>query len=443
MKKWIPLILPVLMWGQSYHEVIKSLNTSLSVQSAQQLEKAAYENAKMTESKNYPTIDATLTAIRFQEIPTATFYSPTPQTAPMGTKNYTQGAITITYPLFSGFAISTLNEKASIEHVKAQLALSDLKRNLYLNATQLYGNVISADSTIQAHTEAKKAMNDAYAKAKGFYDHGLLAPAELYAIEAKQHNVDAQLSQSQSRKRQALNQLSYLTHSTIKDTTPFTDTLATPAHDDLIEIALSQREDLKALTKGLNLAQSDITLAKGRYYPNIALIGAVKYQGNTFELNGDGYSNANRSYAGATASWNLFNGMSDSHSVQAAQAQQLSAQLTYEDYKNKVSMEIDNAYEELNTLESMLHSVQMEVKASQEYANLTRGRFDNKLASADELSRAIADLSASKAKESTLKSDLFTQKATLWLLGGLSVYEEKVLKESMKKPESAGEEKKK
>lgn len=428
MKKWISLILPTLMWGQDYHEVIESLNTSLSVQSAQQLQKAAFEHAKMTEGNNYPTIDATLSFIRFQETPSVTFYSPTAQTAPMGTKNHTEGAVSISYPLFSGFAISALSEKAAIEQEKAQLAVSDLKRNLYLNATQLYGTVISADSTIQAHLEAKKAMEEAYAKAKGFYDHGLLAPAELYAIEAKQYSVNAQLSQAKSAKRQALNQLSYLTHSDIKEAASFTDTLTIPTHDELVTIALYEREDLKALAKGLNLTHSDITLAKSRFYPNIALVGAIKHQGDTLGLNGDGYSNANKSYAGATASWNLFNGMSDSHAIQAAQAQKLSAQLTYEDYKNKITMEIENAYETLNTLESMLHSTQMEVKAAQEYSNLTRGRFENKLASADELSRSIADLSASKAKESTLKSDLFTQKATLWLLGGLRVYEEKVLK---------------
>ena len=430
MKKWIPLLLPSLMWGQTYQEVINNINTAPSVQSAQHMQKAAYENTKMTEGKNYPTIDASLTAIRFQETPTVTFYLPTAQTAPMGTKNHTEGAITMSYPLFSGFAISAVNEKAAIEHEKAGLAVSDLKRNLYLNATQLYANVISADSTIESLGVAKKAMDDAYAKAKGFYDHGLLAPSELYAIEAKQYSVEAQLSQSKGHKRQALNQLSYLTHSNIKEVTPFTDTLDTPSHDDLVAIALSEREDLKALAKGLNLAQSDITLAKSQYYPNIALVGALKHQGNTLELNGDGYSNANKSYAGATASWNLFNGMSDSHGVQAAQAQKLSSQLTYEDYKKKVTMEIDNAYEELSTLESMLQSAQMEVKAAQEYANLTRGRFDNKLASADELSRSIADLSSTKAKEAILKGDLFTQKATLWLLGGLKVYEEKVLKKT-------------
>jgi outer membrane protein TolC len=271
-------------------------------------------------------------------------------------------------------------------------------------------------------------MDDAYAKAKGFYDHGLLAPAELFSIEAKQHSVEALLSQAKNRKKQALNQLSYLTHSDIKEVTSFSESLTIPTRDELLMIALSEREDLKALLKGLNLAHSDITLAKSHYYPNIALVGAVKHQGNTLELNGDGYSNANKSYAGAAASWNLFNGMSDTHAIQAAQAQKLSAQLIYEDYKNKVTMEIDNAYEELNTLENMLQSAQMEVKAAQEYTNLTRGRFDNKLTSADELSRAIADLSSSKAKEAILKSDLFTQKAALWLLGGLKVYEENVLK---------------
>lgn len=430
MKKWISLILPTLIWGQNYQEVINSINTAPSVQSAQHLQKAAYENTRIAEGKNYPTIDATLSAIHFQETPSVTFYSPLPQTAPMGTKNHTEGAVTITYPLFSGFSISALNDKAAIEHEKAQLAVSDLKRNLYLNATQIYATVISADSTIQAHLEAKKAMDDAYAKAKGFYENGLLAPSELYSIEAKQHSVEAQVSQAKSRKRQALNQLSYLTHSEIKEAIPFTDTLDAPPHDALLTVALSEREDLKALVKGLNLAHSDITLAKSRYYPNIALIGAVKHQGNTLELNGDGYSNANKSYAGAAASWNLFNGMSDSHAIQAAQAQKLSSQLTYEDYKNKITMEINNAYETLSTLESMEHSAKMEIKAAQEYTKLTQGRFDNKLASADELSRAIADLSTAKAKEAMLNSNLFTQKATLWLLGGLRVYEEKVLKKN-------------
>jgi outer membrane protein TolC len=430
MKLFISILIPSLLLAQSYNDIIQSINSSLSVQSAQQIQNAAFENAKMTEGKNYPTIDATLSAIRFQETPSVTFYSPTAQTAPMGTKNHTEGTISISYPLFSGFAISALIDKSAIEHEKAQLAVSDLKRNLYLNATQLYGNIISADSTIQAHLEAKKAIDDAYAKAKGFYDHGLLAPAELYAIEAKQHNVEAQLSQAKNRKRQALNQLSYLTHSNIKEAIPVTDTVSSPTRDELLTIALSEREDLKALAKGLNLAHSDITLAKSRYYPNIALVGAIKHQGDTLKLDGDGYSNANKSYAGATASWNLFNGVSDSHAVQAAQAQKLSAQLTYEDYKNKITMEIDNAYETLSTIESMLHSAQMEVKAAQEYTNLTRGRFENKLASADELSRSIADLASTKAKEATLKSDLFTQKATLWLQGGLRVYEEKVLKKN-------------
>lgn len=150
MKKLITILIPSLMLAQSYSEVITGLNNSLTVQSAQQMQKAALENAQMAEGKNYPTIDASLSAIRFQETPTVTFYSPTPQTAPMGTKNHAEGSVSITYPLFSGFSISAMSKKAAVEHEKAALAVSDLKRNLYLNATQLYSSVITAEETIEA-----------------------------------------------------------------------------------------------------------------------------------------------------------------------------------------------------------------------------------------------------------------------------------------------------
>ena len=68
----------------------------------------------------------------------------------------------------------------------------------------------------------------------------------------------------------------------------------------------------------------------------------------------------------------------------------------------------------------------MQIKASTEYANLIRGRFDNQLASADELSRSIADWAAVKAKASILASERFNQTAILWLEAGLGTYQEKI-----------------
>ena len=105
----------------------------------------------------------------------------------------------------------------------------------------------------------------------------------------------------------------------------------------------------------------------------------------------------------------------------------MSAFFNLEEYKQQVSLEVENTRLELKTLEAKLQSALLEAKASESYTHLTQGRFDNQLISADELSRAIANLASAKAKVATLQSELFNQSARLWLECGWSVFEKKAL----------------
>jgi outer membrane protein TolC len=422
-KRLLIFIFPTWIWAQSYWEVISDLDHSLTLQSAHQLETAAFESYRAAEGKNLPTLDASISAIEFHDTPTVTFGS---MKLPMGTKKHTEGSLTLTYPLFTGFAISSSIEKAKLSHEKATLEVADLKRNLLINATKLYSAVSAADEIIAAQEEAKNAINDSYAKAKGLYDNGLLSPAELYAIEAKKFEIDAQIIESQNSKSQALNQLSYLTGVKIDSANISTNTLPIPDENYILARALREREDILALIKIMDIAQSDITLAQSRYYPTVALIGTLKGQGDSLEFDGDGYTNGNKSYAGVSASLNFFNGFSDFHTGEAAKASKLASMATLEDYKHRIATEIENTYLTIEAVQSRLKSARMQVKASSEYAKLTRGRFNNQLVGADELSRSIADLASAKAKMANLESELFNQTALLWLEGGLSVYEEKI-----------------
>jgi len=423
-KRLLFFIFPTFLGAQSYPEVIAALEKSLTLQSARQLETAAMESYRAAEGKNLPTLDASISTITFQKTPTVTFAS---TQLPMGTQKHAEGSLTLTYPLFSGFAISSSIEKAKLSHEKAALEVADLKRNLFINATKLYSTIAAADEIISAQHEAKKAIGESYAKAKGLYDNGLLAPAELYAIEAKLFEIDAQIVESKNRKSQALNQLSYLTGSKVETAQIPLNVLPVMAKNEMISVALSHREDVRVLAKVMDIAQSDIVLVQSRYYPTVSLVGSLKGQGDTMALSGDGYSNANKSYAGVFASWNLFSGFSDFHAGEAAKAAKLASVITLEDYKHRITTEIENTYLDIESVQSRLESARMQVRASGEYAKLTRGRFDNQLVGADELSRSIADLASAKAKMANLKSELFNQSALLWLEGGLSAYEEKIM----------------
>lgn len=424
--KWVSLLMfPLLGWAQSYEEVISRIDQAYAVQSAEQLEKAALESYLSAQGQNLPSLKAELSALKLNETPTVTFGNSPP--TQMGTRNKAVGELVLTYPLFSGFAISGSVEKARLNHEKAALQTADLKRRLYLQATSLYAAAAAADTVITALEEAKKAIGGSYQKALGLYENGLLAPAALYAIEAKGYAIDAELTAARNQKQSALNRLSYLAGMEVKDPLLPSASFLSASVGEIRESALQRREDLMALAKAVGIARSDTVVAQSRFYPTVVLSAALKRHGDTLELNGDGYTNADQSYAGIGASWHLFDGFGDWHALQSSKAAEMAAFAAVEDYKRQISTEVDNTLLQLESARSKLQSAQMEAKAAAEYARLTEGRFENQLSSADELSRAIADLAAAKAKVASLESELFTLNIALLLEGGLEFYRHRFL----------------
>lgn len=430
MRRLLLVFLPFFLYGQTYTELLNLLEQSNSYKSAKELESASESLYKAAQGKNLPSLDATLSAIEFNEIPNMTLrlpYSPAIQ-ADVATRKHIEGALVLSYPLFTGFAISSAIDKAKLEHEQATLKVTNLKRNLAMHVTQLFSAIVAEEKVIEALQSSQSAINQSYKKAKGFYDNGLLAQSELYAIEAKQYDIEAQLLHHHNQKKQLLNQLSLIVNTKIE--TLKSDTFKAfdiPTQIEATQMALTEREDLHVMEKAIDVAQSSVELAKSKNYPTLAMVGVLKRQGDSLELNGDGYTNADKSYVGLSASWNIFNGYSDAHAIDAARASKMSAFFTLEEYKQHVTLEVENTQLEIKTLQAQLQSALLETKASESYTHLTQGRFDNQLISADELSRAIANLASTKAKVAILQSELFNQSALLWLECGWSIFEKKVL----------------
>lgn len=422
--------LPLWLFAQNYHELLGLLENSYRYKSAQALKEASESLYQAAKGKNLPSLDASLSAIEFNEVPSMTLNMPplfSGVTAPVGTKKHVEGALILSYPLFSGFAISASIDKAKLESEQAALKLTNLKRNLALQTTALYSAIIAEEKSTVALQSSHEAIQKAYLKAKGYYDNGLLAQSELYAIQAKQYDIQSQILDRQNTRKHYLNQLSALLNAKIETIEQNeSSSFSAPSETEALQTALAEREDVQAMAKSIDIAQSNIALAHSKNYPNVAIVGVVKHQGDSMELNGDGYTNADKSYVGLNVSWNLFNGFNDLHNVDAARASKLSAFFDMEAYKHDVATEMSNGFLELHTLEEKRLSAIEELRAAQTYATLSQGRFDNQLISADELSRALASLAASEAKVALIQSQLFNQKARLWLLCGWNTFEQHI-----------------
>ncbi|BBG65847.1 cobalt-zinc-cadmium resistance protein CzcA [Hydrogenimonas sp.] len=424
--RWLLLLaLKGALLAQTYSSIIEEVDNSPLLQSAKELKMAASSAAEAARGKSMPSLDVSFGAAWLKERPTVTFRIPgyPPMDAPMGTKRNFNGSVRLAYPLFTGFAISAEIEKMGYESETARLKLLDLKRNLYLQATELAAACFAADKTLEAQIEAKKAMEDAYRKAKGLYDNGLLPPADLYNIEAKQYEVEAEIEETKTKRAQILNRLGYLINAKVESVDlPLYLFSLNMEKEALIEEALESREDIKVLKTVLKSGDTVIKLAESRLYPSVTLAAELKRRGDTPKLNGDGFTNPDQSYIGASLSWNLFNGFSDKKMIESARYRRLASAAMLNDYKMRVKTELENAFLDLSALYSRLKSAKMELKARGAYCELTKGRFENQLADADELSRSIAELFASKAKVAVLQSRIFKQKASILLMAGIDPF---------------------
>ncbi|BCD68537.1 TolC family protein [Nitratiruptor sp. YY09-18] len=423
----LSLFLPLV--AQDYIQIIHKVNNSLLLQQAGKLTEASKKMVQAAQGKNLPTLDVSLQVIHLKDTPTMYLHMPrTPVMAlPMGKQEQWQGELRLTYPLFSGFAITAATQKAKLEYEKAKLKKDDLKRNLYMQTTMLYSSIYALKQKLQALQRAKKAIDLAYKKAQGFYNKGLLAPSELYNIQAKKYKIAADITQTKGQITALFNNLSYLLNIKISTTDELTS-LPMPQKSQILQSALQQREDLLALYKSLGIDQEDIILAKSTYYPKIALFAALKKHGDSMALNGDGFTNADQSYVGAAVQWNLFSGFSDKQRVEAAKMKKAATTLQIAEYKQRITTNIENAFVKLTALKQKLKSATSQVKAQLEYYKLTQGRFDNQLASADELSRSIADLAAARAQKAAIEAQIFNQVAYIYLLGGLKNFEKIALR---------------
>lgn len=426
------LFLPVFLLAHNYSDLLNMLEKNQSYQSAKELERASMMLYEASRGKNLPTLDATMSAVYLNDTPTMHMHLPSqqPLSAQVGKKEQYSGSLVLTYPLFTGFAISSSIDKAKFEQEKASLSLINLKRNLALQMTELYSAVLTEQQSLKAYESSHIAISDAYNKANGFYKNGLLAQSELFAIEAKKYEMQAQIADSKNKIMQLLNQISRIVQTKIDNITPIANQLKEPDIKSAKDVALEHREDLLSVGKTLDIAQSNIELAKSKYYPTISLVGAIKREGDSLELNGDGYSNPDKSYAGVAVSYNLFNGLSDAKNLEAARASKMSAFHDFEEYKSQINTELDNGFLELYTIDSKLQSALEEEKASEAYAKLAEGRFNNQLISADELSRSIASLAGVKAKVASLRSQKFNQTSRLWLMCGYASFEKNVMKQN-------------
>jgi outer membrane protein len=420
--------------AQTLGEIMQMIDANPQLKTAEQKSKASKARYASQQSVNYPSLDAIYSANYLFDKPVVYLQLPGtgPQELQIQSQNQYDGALRLSYLLFSGFAASASIDMAKYAMQRSALEAEDVRRNLYLNSVNAYAAAVAAAQFSSAQEEALEAFKQSYAKAKGMFDQGMLPPSELYRIEAGYHAKEADVTRAKNQYSIALSTLSFLADQTISEVSELPK-YQEVSEEELLKEALEKRPDLQALKKILALQQSRVDLGKSGYYPKVTLYTQLAHHGDSWRLNGDGYTNKDRSAAGFMINYNLFEGFKSQYDIEAAKEDELSVRWTITSYEESIKKEIRESYLNFSSFKSELEADRAQVNARHSYYAFVKGEFDNQLTDADQLSRSISELAAAKSSLAAAQARTYAAYARMLLQVDVPTFQEAL---SLDQPQS-------
>jgi len=407
------LFLPLLLGAISFNDIQKEITNSFKYKIAKTNVEIYKEKLKIAKSKLYGKITLNYQATHLFSNPYLNITIP-----PLGTskielsKNNYVGSIVYSYPIFSGFLITSLISKSKLELIKSKLELENVKRELILNSAKIYSDIYAINANINALKEAKKALFISYEKAKYFYKENLINKSELDEIEAKYYELKANIKELEAKKEALINTLSYLINKQIKDIS------TVKVKKETFNPNFQNRADIKAIRLTLNIKDKDILIAKSKLYPQVALQVGIKKEANNVWLNRNEFQNVDKSFIGVGIEYSFDLGIKPS--IEIAKKAKLNAYMFYNDYLNKIKTDYNNDLALYKALFVNLKAVNKEIKARKSYYDLIQAKFNEGLVDSVKLNEAISKLAISKSKKEAIKAKIFFLNVKLKLNGGES-----------------------
>jgi outer membrane protein len=138
-----------------------------------------------------------------------------------------------------------------------------------------------------------------------------------------------------------------------------------------------QRSELKSLDAQRKISEDQISFAQGAYWPTLSLEGGyLRNQPSPMPVN----TVSESLYGSAMLNFPFFEGGLRRAEVREAESKKKQADLSLEDLKKTVSIEVDAAYLSLKTAEGVLKSLEDQLTFAKDNYNAVSKQFEHGLA---------------------------------------------------------------
>jgi len=306
------------------------------------------------------------------------------------------GMANISYPLYSGMHVQYGIESAKYLAQAAELDADHNKEAVILNAINAYVNLYKAKAAVDL---VKENLEQSRQRDKDFASlekNGVLARNDLLKAELQTSNIELSLADAESNWRLAsvnMDIMLGLPEKTIlvQDTSGIDAPADVQGIEDYEKQALESRKDVKALSFRQKAAGSGVKIARGEYYPGIALTGGYIAADVPGLL-----TVTNAVNIGVGVQYSLSSLWKTKAKVQQAKAREQQLLADEEDLSDRIRYQINEAYEGYLLSRKKIAVYEKAIVQATDNYRITKNKYDNSLVTTTEL--LDADLAQLQAK---------------------------------------------
>ncbi len=316
------------------------------------------------------------------------------------------GQANINLPLFSGFKIQN-SVKASENLYKAELSKSiQTKEEIAMKVIEYYANLYRAQKSVKLITENLKSAEQRVTDFKNLETNGIIARNDLLKAQLQQSKI--QLSLDEAYKNVSV--VNYYLITLLKLPEDYRIGIDEHQFDNNEPInnirnqedALKNRKDLEAIHFFQKASENNVSIAKGNYFPSIAVLGGYT------ALNIQNFVTVtNALNVGLGFSYNLSSIFKNAKDVKVAKNKLSEVQQTEAILSENIKIQVYNAIENYNLAIKQNLVYEQAIGQATENYRIVKDKYDNGLSNTNDLLEADVEQLNSKLNYALSRANTF------------------------------------
>lgn len=328
--------------------------------------------------------------------------------------------LTLSYTLFDGGKrkanrnIALLNLDVDREELKKSLL------DLEFNVKVAFYTAVAQKEIVEQRKIQLRDAEKGYEVAEGRHKFGVARLSDVLQASVRREQAKFNLIQSEGDYKKALAELNSLIGKALDSQYELIGFLYAevrlPERNRLYNAVL-QRPEIKQAESSLKISESNSSLVRSTFYPNISLIASYSYIKTNRELRTFASSSEEKN-AGITATWNIF----ELGKFFRQKSSELEKDVSLEklnDLKRSLLLDVHKIYEDIVTASNKIKVAEQQLKQAEQNYSQAFGEY--KVGKTDILSLVQAEGQLSNAREQLIgsKLDLILTKTLLERAAGI------------------------